>query len=107
MDANSKPGPIRIRYYGLFWLSKRVYLILQVPVLAICLIALLVVLVAPERLGINVRGLHPVSIWILDHLVWIVVAATVLEVLDTIFILRQFARRERQESGVEQKSPSG
>jgi hypothetical protein len=107
MEEKSKPSPIRIRYYGLFRLSKRAYLTLQVPVLAICFCALLVVLVSPERFGINARGMHPVSIWVLDHLLWIVAAATVLEVLDTIFVLRRFAQHERQNSDMQQHASSG
>jgi hypothetical protein len=91
--------PVRIRYYGLIPLTRRTYLVLQVPVLVllVVLLAVLFLLPAPPHFGIPEQVLHPVARWLLDHLLWIVLLIFILELLDTLFTLRAFARKEAEE----------
>jgi hypothetical protein len=91
--------PITIRYLGLISLRKRTYLILQSIALAICFIALVWTLTLPDHpnFGLDRNKLPPIQLWILDHLWLIALVATVAEILDAIFSLRAFARKEEVE----------
>ena len=92
-------APITIRYLGLIRLRKRTYLILQSIALAICFIVLVWTLTLPEHpsFGLDRTKLSPAQLWVLDHLWLLALVATIAEVLDAIFSLRAFARKEAAE----------
>jgi hypothetical protein len=94
-SLDSDPEPVRVKYYGLIWLTKRTYLILQIPILILCFASMVVVAALPPRLGLDAARFGPRQLWILDHLLWIVLLVTVLEILDTFFTLWRFAQKER------------
>jgi hypothetical protein len=92
--------PVRIKYYGLFWMTKQTYFIL------LCLGAsfMSVVLLAGAALGrlprLRLPGEPPLvagsglGAWLGNNFYLVVVACLVAQVLDTIFTLRAFARAE-------------
>ena len=95
--------PVTIKYYGLFSITKKTYIVLQVIVFVVALALIIYCLTLPEspRLGfdLNNRQLPRLSRWILSHLLELVLFATFLEVLDAIFTLRAFKRKEKELSG--------
>ena len=78
--------PITIRYYGLIPIRKQTYLVLQSIVLVLCgvwlIVGLFLIVWKPGR-------------W--DYLLVLGVVATAAEILDTIFTLRAFRRKEEEE----------
>src|SRR5262245_49863963 len=99
MSANDVK-PVTIKYYGLFSITKKTYIVLQVIVFVVALALIIYCLTLPEspRLGFDLNNprLPRASRWILSHLLELVLLATVLEILDAIFTLRAFARKERE-----------
>jgi uncharacterized membrane protein YbhN (UPF0104 family) len=91
--------PITIRYYGLIPIRKQTYLILQSIVLLICALWMIVglILLPYNIVGLNRSNISPFSAWILDHFLFIGLAVTVAEIVDTIFTLRAFRRKEAEE----------
>ena len=87
--------PVRVKYYGLFPITKRRYLILQTLVFILIAILVFVTVAFPRfRFGLDESKLSPAGVWILDHLFWIVLLMAFLESLDAFFTLRQFGHKE-------------
>jgi hypothetical protein len=95
--------PVTIKYYGLFSITKKTYVILQIVVFVVALVLIVYCLTLPEspRLGFDLNNPRRPrsSRWILSHLLELVLLATFLEVLDAIFTLRAFARKEKELAG--------
>jgi len=97
--------PVRIKYYGLFWMTKFAYF---VALAAAASFALVLVVVA-AALGVLPRlgwpwvqtpvmagdGLAP---WFVNHFYFILLLLGVAQVLDVVFVLRAFAAAEAEQS---------
>jgi hypothetical protein len=96
---------VRIKYYGMFWMTRRTYLFLQVIAFGLCL----VMMVAGAFAMIGTRtflprfaspaGEPPIDlVWqIVGSLFWIGLAVLMAEGVETIVVLRMFAAEEAQE----------
>jgi hypothetical protein len=101
--------PVRIKYYGLFWITKRGYLIATalavlflVPACGYFLwVAWLTVgslppwqwpWEPPPRPALNFGG------WVFNYFYWIILAGVVLEMIDILVVLRRFARKEAEQN---------
>jgi hypothetical protein len=89
-----------IRYFGLIRMRKRTYLTLQIPVLVLGCVFLAWTLMLPAHpsFGLNRDRLSPAGLLFLDHLWVIAIVALGAEILDTIFTLRAFRRKEAEEA---------
>ncbi len=99
--------PVRIKYYGLLWMTKRAYLI------ATALGALFLVLACgfffwvcwttigslppwhwlwepPPRPALNFGG------WVFNYFYWIILVGVFLETIDIVVVLRRFAQKEAE-----------
>lgn len=91
--------PVRVRLYGIFWVTKRRY-ILQL-ILAAVLLAVLVTVsvrwqeVRPRVIQAEMPWLN-VTVPFLDASPWIILAVTGLQVLEAFYVFRAFARKERE-----------
>jgi hypothetical protein len=94
-------SPVVIRYWGVLPLRKRTYLILQGIVFVVLAAALVYVLTLPPqpRFGLVDAHLPFLVRWIFDHLLLIVLVTAGLEILDTIFTLIAYARKEKAQAG--------
>jgi hypothetical protein len=92
--------PVRIKYYGILWITRRTYVIIQTMVFAVLAAALVFVLTLPTspRFGLDLEDprLPALTRWLLGHLLEIVLLTTLLEILDAVFTLRAFARKEQE-----------
>lgn len=107
--------PVRIKYYGLFWLTKSGYLI--GTLIAVCGIIVAVLMAYPAGYLPPPRWpwdpppeyhLTGVRAWLYNHFYDLVLACLVLEALDVVVTLRCFARAERRAAagrGTTQPSP--
>ena len=100
--------PVRIKYYGLFPITKRGYVI-ATTVAALCLLPacgffLWVAWVAvgslppwrwpwelPARPARNFGG------WVFNYFYWIILVGAFLEMIDVLVVLRRFARKEAEQ----------
>jgi hypothetical protein len=89
-----------IRYFGLIRMRKRTYLTLQIPVLILgcVVVAWTLTLPAYPSFGLNRARLSPAGLLFLDHLWVIALVALGAEILDTVFTLRAFRRKEAEEA---------
>jgi hypothetical protein len=94
--------PVRIKYYGLVWLTRRGYLIATAVLAAVAVVACVLVLlltgVAPFARPPWEPALRRYGFvaWLWNW--WTLGALVVLECLEVLLTLRQFARREAEES---------
>jgi hypothetical protein len=109
--------PVRIKYYGLFWITRRGYLLatLAAAVFAVAVFAVLLVAL-PERTGpytwpppFNAPWepvpsvLPPGAFSLFYHYFWTLILLLLLaEILDIVVVLRKFAKKE-----AEQREASG
>jgi hypothetical protein len=90
---------VTIRYYGLFEIRKRTYLVLQCVVLGLCgiwLIAGLLLKLWSPFIDPQVTPMNGLGIW--DYVLILGIVVTVAETLDIIFALRAFRRKEEEEN---------
>jgi hypothetical protein len=94
--AGDKQGPIRVRLYGLFWVTRRGYVVqLVLGGFLLCVLFVLWLFLPPlprpaqgpedGTLLVLVRAL-------LENLHWIVLALTLFYILEATVVLRHFAR---------------
>lgn len=90
----------RVKYYGLFWISRGTYLALQFLVFLICVAMMVVGLSVMLRTGVYVPHLPDFRVeddliyQILLLLFWAGLLILIAEGLETIVMLRKFARAE-------------
>jgi hypothetical protein len=108
-DDSSSPAPVRIRLYGRFSVTRRVYLA-QLTVSAVLLGFLLVLWSRRPR---PEPGLGPVPgmlgrlLGLLNAIPWIVAGLVLLLTLEAVWVLRRFAREEaRQRAALSEKPPT-
>ncbi|HEY7327205.1 MAG TPA: hypothetical protein VH592_06190 [Gemmataceae bacterium] len=90
----------RVKYYGLFWISRGTYLAVQFLVFLICVAMMVVGLSVMLRTGVYVP--HVPDFKVEDDLVyqallvlfWAGLLILIVEGLETIVMLRKFARAE-------------
>jgi hypothetical protein len=90
--------PVTIRYYGLFPIRKKTYLVLQTIALVLCgvwLIAGLILMIWRPLTGPLFKPVTGIGLW--DWFMLLGVVVTVAEILDTVFTLRAFRRKEEEE----------
>jgi hypothetical protein len=101
--------PIRIRLYGLVSVTKRGY-IAQLVVAGIMLVALVVLwLYTRSKLDPSISEGVAHMRQMFDYLPWVVLAITLLYVLEATLVLRRFAREEakrRAQPPPQPESPS-
>lgn len=91
-------GPVRIKYWGMMWVTQPTYVIVQSLAIGVCLLFL-----AIGFAGVVFSGsLLPFQsgYWILDLLImmfWCGVVALPLESIEMIVMLRKFARAEAKQ----------
>lgn len=91
--------PVRIKYYGLIWMTKRTYLIATAIAAAVVLVLFLVIITLggipelkpPWDPALNGRGLLPRI-----YNAWTFGALIVLELVDVAVMLRKFAQKEAE-----------
>lgn len=95
-------APIRIKLYGLLWLTRRGYL-MQLAVSAALLVVLFVLWLswlpatpAPSPGVERPPGLR-LALLLLGNLHWVLLAAAVLCSLEAWYVLRRFARAEAEQ----------
>ena len=87
--------PIRVKLYGMFPFTKKLYLICQAIGFGVCSLLLLAALTLdlPQLLFPSGK-IIPAARWLLENLAWLVVAVMVLELGETFFTWRKFAQKE-------------
>jgi hypothetical protein len=91
--------PTTIRYLGLFHIRKPTYLVLQSIALGLCgvfLIAGLILKVWSPFIDARLTPDSGLGLW--DYILLAGVLGSVAEILDLIFTLRAFHRKEEEES---------
>jgi hypothetical protein len=89
------PAPVRIKLYGLLWVTRRSYYVL-LGLGVLLLVALLMfwagkgLAVADENSPQSTRLV--VAFW--NNIPWIVLGAVLLESIEVWFVLRKFSREE-------------
>jgi hypothetical protein len=84
---------VRVKVYGLF--TKRSYLICQVIGFTLAVAILVAAFTLDLRQLLFPSGRMTLAQrWLLDNLVWVILATMVLEVGETVFTLRRFAQKE-------------
>ena len=95
--------PVRIKYYGLFWMTKRTYFILLLGIaflVAVLFASFAVVgMVPPVRwpgqpLVLRQPGIFP---WVVNNFYPIILALLVAQALDVLFVVRAFAKKEAEQ----------
>jgi len=107
--------PVRIKYYGLFWISKRAYLLTTLALFVLGLALFFVAWVLFARSQSRVIWPPPFhwpweamppgppasfAVWIYHHFWTIIILLLLAEAIDILMMLRKFARLE-----AEQKRP--
>lgn len=91
-------GPVRLKYYGLIWMTRRTYLILQAVALLLCLVLMAVgFLTALVLSQMPATGTDTLIARFVASLFWIGLAALLAESLETYLMLRKFARAEAEQ----------
>jgi hypothetical protein len=105
--------PVRIKYYGLFWMTRRTYLIVTLAAVVFALGALLtVVVIVGDRMppfswpwGPVPANLAPgFRSWFYHHFWSILIVLCLLELVDILVTLRKFAEKEAEEEEFEEDS---
>lgn len=94
---------VRVKYYGLLWITRRTYLTLQFIALLICIASMVVGLSVMLRTGVyfphwpamNVEDDRIYQLLLL--LFWAGLFALIGESIETIVMLRKFARAEAEQ----------
>lgn len=99
---------VRIKYYGLFWITKRAYLIATALgvlfLVAACGFFLWLSWAGlgslppwrwpwepPTRPALNFGG------WVFNYFYWIILVGVFLEMIDILVVLRRFAHKEAEQ----------
>ncbi|MCI0455808.1 MAG: hypothetical protein L0Z62_02350 [Gemmataceae bacterium] len=99
MPARSPPdlehGPVRVKVYGLWSVTRRGYLTLLVLglLLLLGLLAFWLLVPLPAVAAAAPAG-GGVLVWVLANLPWLILAAVLLEGMEAVYILRRFRREE-------------
>jgi hypothetical protein len=94
--------PVRLGYYGLFRVTRRTYLVLQV-LTGIGLFVLFCTAIWLRGEQETLENIHHDSWWIrllrlaARHLLWVTLALTALVVLEIMWYLRRFAQKEAEQ----------
>ena len=88
--------PVRVKAYGLVYLTKRTYLVIQGFGLVFLLTLLVFCLVAPRPLAWE--AVNPSVTWMMDYGPWIIGVVLVLEMIETTFMLLRFAEKEAEQN---------
>jgi hypothetical protein len=88
--------PVRIKYYGLFWLSRQTYVVLQSIVLFLCVAFVAIGFLAVLLTGSLLPHRPPVLADVLLGMFWIGLVAFPLEAIEMVVMLRKFARAESE-----------
>ena len=100
--------PVRIKYYGLVWMTKRSYLVTTavagVGAALILGVAAAAGLLPPfrwpwEEPALPGTGFGP---WFYNHLYLILGVLLLLEVVDIVTVLRKFARKEAEQKAAKE-----
>ena len=93
--------PVRVKYYGLLSLTRQQYLTVQSVLLVLFLILLAAVLALPMPEGLRkAADTDPIARsvrWVWQNFLWLGLAALALEVIETVLMLRKFARKEAEQ----------
>jgi hypothetical protein len=95
--------PVRIKYYGVIWMTKRTYLFSTAIAAAVALLLLLIVIVLgavpelrfPWDPALAGRGILPRI-----YNAWVLGALIVLELVDIAVVLGKFAQKEASQRQV-------
>jgi hypothetical protein len=90
-------GPVRVKYYGLFWMSRPTYMVLQTIVLLLCVVFILVGLLNVLLTGSLLPHRPPILADVLLMLFWVGVVAFPLESIEMYVMLRKFARAKNEQ----------
>jgi hypothetical protein len=98
--------PTRVKLYGFLWMTKRTYLIIQSVVYVVLLGVLAAGAVAMAQEGRALPALDPgrqglTAAWVIRQVLigffWLGLLTAVLEGIETLVVLRMFAREEAKE----------
>jgi hypothetical protein len=96
-------GPVRIKYYGLFWLTQRTYLKLQFIALLICIALMVIGLAVMWRTGQILPHVPDPRVeddFFLQGMIllfWAGLLGLIAESIETIMVLRKFARARAEQ----------
>jgi hypothetical protein len=90
-------GPVRIKYYGMLWLTRPTYLVLQSITLFLCAASMAIGLLAVLLTGTLLPHRPPVLTDVLILLFWVGLLAFPLESIEMYVMLRKFARAEAEQ----------
>jgi hypothetical protein len=89
------PAPVRVKLYGLFWLTRRgYYVLLGLEVLLLVVVLLIWAQMAPARMEEDAGPVLRFRAWFWNNVPWFVLAAVLLETIEIWFVLQKFAREE-------------
>jgi hypothetical protein len=95
--------PVRIKYYGLFWLTKRTYLLLTLGAGLFALAAMLFfVLVAGDHVPPFRWPWEPAPAnqdWFVSNLWTILIVLLIAELVDILLTLKKFSDKEAEQGG--------
>jgi hypothetical protein len=94
--------PVKIKYWGLFWLSKRGYLLFNgigwLVAIGFCLIG-----VALNRLPPPRTLWHPDPVWgVANAFWWVILICLALQLIDAGLAWMKFAKREEEQEDLEE-----
>jgi hypothetical protein len=96
-------GPVRIKYYGVLWLTRTTYVVLQSIALLLCVAMAAVGLAAMLSAGAvfpHVPANADETEWITQGLIllfWVGLLTLLAESIETYVVLRKFARAEAEQ----------
>ena len=95
-------NPVRIKYYGLFWMTKRTYLIVTACAgAAIVLLLLAGFVLVPDRVppfNWPWEPVPPYTGWLYHHFWTFILACTIAEMVDILVTLHKFRKKEAEQA---------
>ena len=90
-------GTVRVKYYGLFRMSRSTYVVIQSIVLVLCILFILVGLFKVLLTGSFLPHRPPILADVLLVMFWVGLLAFPLESIELFVMLRKFARAEQEQ----------
>jgi uncharacterized membrane protein YcjF (UPF0283 family) len=98
---DEKQEPVRVALYGLFRVTRRTYLAMQVATaLGLVVLLTIAILLQGDRKQLDAFPDPPWQVaflgWASRNLVWVTLGLAALVVLETVIVLRRFASKEAE-----------